>query len=310
MSKKLVYLYGILITIILGSILYYFLNCSYCNSIGKDATEIENSNNLQEVNNATMNSFDIKDDQGDLDLNIKENLNFRMSNYLIQEPISNDVNNGVLKIKEYLGLNPLKTLGIIGFYTNKEQNNSAYPNLGLARANAVKNYLVSTGISSMQIDTNGELNDDLISDNKGVFYGPIQYVIWTNKEGDTSAMDAIKALGDTIRANPLVLYFDTGASSINLSVEQRQKIADMSRYIDKVDDASIQIIGHTDNTGARHSNIKLGQNRADFVKRYLMGNAIPESKINTSSKGPDEPIASNETDEERTKNRRVILTIN
>ena len=62
--------------------------------------------------------------------------------------------------------------------------------------------------------------------------------------------------------------------------------------------------------GSRTTNIKLGQERADFAKQYLINNGISDAKIKTSSQGPDSPIASNTTDEGRSKNRRTVVTLN
>ena len=107
-----------------------------------------------------------------------------------------------------------------------------------------------------------------------------------------------------------MLNFNTGQAAINLTPEQRQKVADISRYLDKVNDASCSVVGHTDNTGSRATNIQLGQERADFVKAYLTRNGILESKISATSQGPDSPIASNDTEEGRTKNRRTVVTLN
>jgi outer membrane protein OmpA-like peptidoglycan-associated protein len=77
-----------------------------------------------------------------------------------------------------------------------------------------------------------------------------------------------------------------------------------------VDGATIHVIGYTDNSGDEFSNMKLGQNRADFIKRYLVGNAISESQIIASSQGQNNPIAVNSTEEGRKLNRRVVVTIN
>lgn len=305
MSKKLFYLIGILLTIIIGTYKYYEL-CESCTSEG---IMIKENNGLSDVI-ATFNPFSIKDVNGDFAFNIKDNLNFKKSNFIIIEPISNEVNIKIIEIKDYLAANPLKSLEITGYYTSVEKNNSAYSNLGLARANVAKNYLVSTGISSKQIDTSGDLNDDLLSDNEGIYYGPLFYEISTREEGDTSREDSIIELGIGIKSNPLILYFDTGEFTINLTSEQRQKVENISRYIDKVEDAKIHIVGHTDNTGGKFTNIKLGQDRADFVKRYLVGNAIPDSKIEAISKGAESPIADNTTEEGRSKNRYVLITIN
>ena len=309
MSKKLFYLIGVFLTIIIGTLLYCKL-CDSCNCYLYSNVKTEDSSVVLPEVIATYNPFSIKDANGDFEFNIKDNLNFKKSNFTIIEPISTKVNNKIIKIKDYLAINPLKSLEITGYYTSVEKNNSAYPNLGLARANVAKNYLISTGISSKQIDTNGDLNDNLLSDNEGIYYGPLLYEISTREEGDTRREDRIIALGNGIKENPLILYFDTGGFTINLTSEQRQKVVNISRYIDKVEDAKIYVIGHTDNTGGKFTNIKLGQERADFVKRYLVGNSIPDSKIEAISEGSENPVADNTTEEGRAKNRYVLITIN
>jgi len=303
------YLLGILFTIIIGTLLYcYFCDDCHCFP-GNDTTEVETNPvvDTPEVKLATRNAFAISDADGDFNIKINDNLNFKTSNFTILEPISGNVTSEVSKLKDYLLANPLKDIDITGYYRSDETNNSAYPNLGLARANAVKNYLISQGVPSRQIDTRGQLNDDINPDDANTLFGPLQFGIVTFEEGATD--EALEAACDAIRKNPLVLYFKTGQAQINLTAEQRQKIADMSRCVDKLG-VKIQVVGHTDNTGDADKNMTLGQERADFAKNYLKRNGILESNIEASSKGQSDPIADNNTEEGRTKNRRTVITIN
>jgi len=272
-------------------------------------TETNNVVNTPETNVAetTFNSFAIKDSNGNLNISIDDNFNFSTSNFSALMPVSENVDAAIVKLKDYVTANPGKSVGITGHYRADETNNSAFPNLGLARANSVKNYLTLKGIPSKHLDIFGELKDNLVADANNVLNGPVSFGI---NESDAASEADISALGDKIRANPLVLYFNTGQASINLTAEQRQKIADISRYLDKVDGSICKVVGHTDNTGNRNNNITLGQDRADFGKAYLVRNGISEAKINASSQGPDQPIADNATEEGRAKNRRTVITIN
>lgn len=308
MSKKTLYLFGILFTIILGSILYYLLCAKNC-TLGDNKSIDTESAITEPIDNSTKTPFILKDNSGSLDLNINQSLNFKSSYFDILEPVSNRVNDGIIVIKNYMQEDSLKTLHITGLYTSSEANNSAFSTLGLARANAVKNYFMSTGISSKNIDVYAEIDNNLIPDNKGVFYGPFKLTISDIDEQHIATQESILALGEAIKENPIVLYFETASSTVALSIEQRQKFSNISRYVDKVDDATIHIIGHTDNTGDANSNERLGLKRADFIKRYLMGNAILESHIMTSSQGQGYPIADNGTEEGRRQNRRVVITI-
>ncbi|WP_298492983.1 OmpA family protein [uncultured Algibacter sp.] len=311
MSKKSSYLLGIILTIILGTILYYFLCCSLC--CGKESCKNKQNETesvvTPEIKDATRNAFMIKDANGDFSIEMSDNFNFKTSNFSILDPVSGNVENGVLKLKDYLLANPTKTVDITGFYKSDETNNSAYPNLGIARANSVKNYLVLHGVSSRQIDTYGKLNDSINPDESNILFGPVEFGVLTTDESDTSTIEALKTACDAIRANPLILHFQTGQASINLTSEQRQKIADISHCVDKLG-VIIQVVGHTDNTGDATNNIVLGQQRADFAKGYLVKNGILESNIETSSEGPNVPIADNATEAGRAENRRTVITIN
>lgn len=311
MSKKTSYLLGILLTIILGTILYYFFCCSQC--CGKNAaTEKPNQEPLVETpkaKEATKSAFFISDENGDFNLEIADNFNFKTSNYTILEPVSKNVEDGVLKLKNYLIENPLKDVEVTGFYKSNEENNSAYPNLGLARANAVKNYLVLHGVPSKQIDTFGKLNDTINPNETNTLFGPLNFGMLTLDASDTTALKALEQACDSIRKNPLVLHFKTGQAAINLTAEQRQKIANISHCVDKLG-VKVQVVGHTDNTGDANNNVVLGKQRADFAKGYLVKNGILEQNIQTSSKGPHEPIADNETEAGRAQNRRTVVTIN
>src|SRR5690606_2298642 len=112
---------------------------------------INTSNNASElvtepVSDTNKNAFIVKDKQGDLDVFIDDNLNFKISSFNILEPIATAVNSGVLNVKEYLLTDSLKIINITGFYLNAENNISAIQDLGVARENVNKNYYVSTGI--------------------------------------------------------------------------------------------------------------------------------------------------------------------
>lgn len=303
MARNLAYLIGIILTILIG--IYFYNSC--CNWCNNEQAEIEPQKEeiiVETVPEATSFPFAVSD--ADFSYEVNDNFNFNISSPSFLLPLSEGLDKGVDTLRYYLSQNEGRVINLTGYYTSEEENGTAYPNLGIARANSVKNHLVSSGIVSKQINTLGELMDDMVPDGN-IYLGPVAFSISERAE---DADDTLKALYDEIKANPLVLYFETGEASIALTAEQRQKVANISRYLDKVDDASCEVIGHTDNTGSRATNIALGQGRADFAKAYLMRNGILESNVNSSSDGPDNPIAPNNTEEGRAKNRRVVVTLN
>jgi OOP family OmpA-OmpF porin len=67
----------------------------------------------------------------------------------------------------------------------------------------------------------------------------------------------------------------------------------------------IAISGHTDNTGTRDKNVKLSQDRAESVKKFMVDQGIDASRIETRGAGPDEPVDSNATPAGKERNRRI-----
>lgn len=315
MSKKTRYLFGILLTIVIGTILMWF----YCCNVDTDAIieeTVKDQNNqekavVDQTPPTTLNmgfTFEDPNPDGNFVYSSNDNFNFTISDFAIHTPISQGVVDGVNILRAHLNNHVEKSIDVTGLYTSKEDNTSAFPNLGIARANTIKNYLSSKGISSKQINIFGkEDNSLLITDS--LYLGPVNYGI-SEIIKDNQEAEELEALKKSINDNPLILHFGNAQTSINLSAVQRQKIADISRYLDKVEGSSITIEGHTDNTGSRTTNIPIGKKRADFIKGYFVRNGISEIKISTTSKGSDDPVASNDTEEGRSKNRRSIVRIN
>ena len=72
----------------------------------------------------------------------------------------------------------------------------------------------------------------------------------------------------------------------------------------------IEIEGHTDNVGSKIYNEKLGEERAEAVKRYLYeAHQVPLHKINVISYGEEKPVSPNKTRDGRAQNRRVVIRV-
>ena len=72
----------------------------------------------------------------------------------------------------------------------------------------------------------------------------------------------------------------------------------------------IELEGHTDNVGSKMYNTKLGEERAEAVKRYLYeAHQVPLHKINVISYGEEKPVSPNKTRDGRAQNRRVVIKV-
>lgn len=103
------------------------------------------------------------------------------------------------------------------------------------------------------------------------------------------------------------IEFDYGKSTIKpVSFPILQEVATLMEARSEI---KIQIQGHTDNMGTHEYNVKLSKDRAASVMRYLTGEGIAKSRLTSEGYGPDRPVASNDTDEGRARNRRVDFVI-
>lgn len=89
----------------------------------------------------------------------------------------------------------------------------------------------------------------------------------------------------------------------------KQKLDEIASSIKKrYTDGAIGIYGYTDSVGSKDYNKELSMERANAVKQYLQQNTgIDMSRINTYGKGESNPVATNNTEAGRQKNRRVDI---
>lgn len=103
------------------------------------------------------------------------------------------------------------------------------------------------------------------------------------------------------------LNFVTG--SINLTPESVATVNDLAQVLKAYPNAQVQLVGHTDNTGAADANQALSQDRANAVAATLISQGVAADRISTAGYGQDRPVASNDTEEGRARNRRLELNV-
>jgi OOP family OmpA-OmpF porin len=104
-----------------------------------------------------------------------------------------------------------------------------------------------------------------------------------------------------------IIEFESGQALIRPS--GLQILDEMAAALLKVKGKKVEVIGHTDNTGLRESNLSLSLARAEAVRAYLAGKAIDTAMINVSGQGPDRPVADNATADGRARNRRIEFRV-
>lgn len=74
-------------------------------------------------------------------------------------------------------------------------------------------------------------------------------------------------------------------------------------------DTNFEVGGHTDNQGNDAANMSLSQRRAATVKAYLVSKGLTDTRFTTKGYGETQPVASNDTDDGRQRNRRIGFTV-
>lgn len=106
---------------------------------------------------------------------------------------------------------------------------------------------------------------------------------------------------------PQGILFDSDSSAIKAGLNS--DLSALAANLGKYPDSTVQILGHTDNTGTAEHNQALSQRRADAVKSSLVSNGVSSGRISATGKGEDSPVQSNLTEEGKAANRRVEVLI-
>ncbi len=115
-----------------------------------------------------------------------------------------------------------------------------------------------------------------------------------------------QAVVDRVLADRII-EFEPGSAVLRLAA---QPILDeMAAAMARLQGRHFEVIGHTDATGPRAGNVSLSLARAQAVKSYLVAKGLPAERIATLGMGPDRPVAPNDTEAGRARNRRIEFRV-
>jgi len=160
-------------------------------------------------------------------------------------------------------------------------------------------------IDGTQIDVKGEVGNEAQRQQIASDMANALNPTYTIKNGLRVSASEQGVLDSTL-ANRTI-EFETGSAM--LTPQGRLILDQMAAALTRMAGKTVEIIGHTDNSGNRASNIALSQARADAVKGYLVTKGIAPQSMTTMGVGPDQPIASNDTNDGRARNRRIEFRV-
>jgi outer membrane protein OmpA-like peptidoglycan-associated protein len=106
---------------------------------------------------------------------------------------------------------------------------------------------------------------------------------------------------------PLSLVINFEVNSDRASKGAYQELERLATIMHENPEMQAMAIGYSDTSGFYQYNLMISSSRADMVKGFLVGQGIEPHRIRTMGRGPEHPVASNETEEGRRLNRRVEI---
>jgi outer membrane protein OmpA-like peptidoglycan-associated protein len=94
-----------------------------------------------------------------------------------------------------------------------------------------------------------------------------------------------------------------------LRAEARNNLATFAKSLEKYPGTDVLIVGHTDSKGTDDYNAALSAKRAAAAENYLASQGVTRARLRSTGRGESEPLATNDTEEGRQKNRRVEVAI-
>ena len=103
------------------------------------------------------------------------------------------------------------------------------------------------------------------------------------------------------------LLFD--ANSDVLSGQARDNLRSLAQSLQKYPNTNVMIVGHTDSSGVEANNSALSERRAAATANYLASQGVSAARMRSVGRGSTEPVAPNDSEADRQRNRRVEVAI-
>ena len=207
-------------------------------------------------------------------------------------------------------IRPFRTLFVKGFVTDKQTGK------GLPSSVELYDNENNKALMKVQTDEKGEYFITLPTgrdytftvNRKGYLFYSEQYVL-SKKEADSTYQKNITLQAVTLNANFVFNNILFKNNSYELPSAALIELNKLLQVLNENPSIKLEISGHTDNVGKQEDNLLLSTNRAKAIVTYLNSNGIDNKRLSYKGYGASKPIADNNKEEGRSKNRRTEFTI-
>jgi OOP family OmpA-OmpF porin len=196
-----------------------------------------------------------------------------------------------------IGASKSNNIDLVGYYTPEEVNSSSFENLGIARAQLLKELLINRGLDSNRVQV----------------FGLVQNIIFQDSLALAHSTDISANLDLSVKDVQLVSHH--GMTEIYFPSNSEEEITNdaltkfLSSLVSSAKDSKVSLIGHTDNVGSEEANKALSLKRTYSVRNQLIKLGMPTTNILCEGRGSSSPKVNNSTAENRALNRRVEVKV-
>ncbi len=212
---------------------------------------------------------------------------------------------------------------LFGLLTEAKKNKIVVNTIGFGQ------YIDEPYLSTISQETGGYFKQLFSRNEVSEVFNHVMYRINNNIKisfspcmfGDSLKLISTIKLNDSIYTNERIIYspFSLGEKielnvlfdkeKFNIKKEYEVELNSFVNFLKFKPSVSVEIAGHTDSNGDEKDNLKLSQSRANEIKKYLVSKGIDASRITTLGQGETSPKYPNDSDENKSLNRRIEAKI-
>ncbi len=210
-------------------------------------------------------------------------------------PLTDNFQGKLRKMVSYIQEKPTRKLIITGSYHPEEKNESLFTNIGIARANAIKNKLIELGLDSDKAILKDKNDPTLIIDRYNEYLSMVSLEIISIDEAPTNQEQDLVKQSNIIEQSVTIISSAEDLKKLKLTNEQKSIIVNFIEYTDKVKNTKILITGYKRfiDEGEKTTVTVEENDPAKIMANYLIDKGVRKSQIITKSNKLETPVTEN-----------------
>jgi outer membrane protein OmpA-like peptidoglycan-associated protein len=263
-----------------------------------------------------LDPFELSDPAYRFSTKVIDNFVFDYNSSQFLMPLSKTMKEQVATVAQYLQEHPDRQLKITGYNHPDETHYGALANLGLARANTVRNLFLEAGAPAFQLIIDGiaeerlavlpsELYDKFLPNALGFRFDAL------SKQRVNKWEQKVKRTEEALKKRGVFRFKDFGVEEAKIVVDDELKIYlnELILYLGSRPKSMVYIVGHSNQLATKEESALKGKERADYVRNFLIEQGIAPARIKATTAGDSHPLGKRETRYGQQINRRVDVFV-